>query len=55
MPENNFEGVKFQKFPTDYYTWGRPIFVLESPLKGGSPGIPKWETRATTGVYLEHS
>ena len=53
-PEQKFAGVDFQNFPTDFHTWGCPVFVLESPLQGGPSGLPKWEPRASTGVYLKH-
>ena len=42
MQEQNFSGMEFQIFPTDYHTWGFPVFVLESPLQVRPSGIPKW-------------
>ena len=30
--EQKFSGVEFQIYPTDYHTWGYPVFVLEAPL-----------------------
>ena len=53
--EQRFSGVDLQSPPTDYHTWGCPIFVLEAPLQGGPEGPPKWEPRARTGVYIENS
>ena len=53
-PEHKFYGVEFQNLPTDYHTWGYLVFVLEDPLQGGPTGLPKWETRARTSVYIGH-
>ena len=39
--EQKFSGVEFQFFPTEYHTWGFPVFVLEAPLQGGKAGLPK--------------
>ena len=54
-PENNVSSAELQNFPTDYHTWGCPVFVLESPLHRGPSGIPKCEPRASNIVYLGHS
>ena len=40
--DQNFAGVEFKIFPTDYHTWGLPIFFLEATLKGGLAGLPRW-------------
>ena len=50
--EKKFSGVNFQNFPTDFHTWGRPIFFIEAPLQGGPAGPPEWEPRERTRVYL---
>ena len=55
MPEQNFSGLRFQICSTDYLTRGQPVFFLEAPLQGGPVGLPKWEPRARTGVYLVQS
>ena len=47
--------MDFQIFPADYHTWLFPIFFLETPLKGFPAGLPKWEPRAKTVLYLGHS
>ena len=39
----------------DFHTWGCPVFVLEALLQGGLVGLPIWEPRSITGVYLGHS
>ena len=54
MPDQNFSGVEFQIYPTDYYTWGCPVFFLESPTQGGKAGITKLEPRERTRVYIGH-
>ena len=47
--------MEFQNFPTDYHTWGFPVFVIEYPMQGDPVGLLKWEPRESTGVYLVHS
>ena len=51
-PEQKFSGLELQIFPKGYYTWGFPVFFLVAPLKGGLTGLPKWEPRAMSRVYL---
>ena len=53
--EQKFSSVEFQIFPTDYHTWGFPVFVLEAQLQIGPEEIPKWEPRARSLVYIGHS
>ena len=52
MPEQKFSGVRFQIRPTDYHTWGCPVFILETPHQEGPTGLTKWEQRAITRVYI---
>ena len=33
-PEQKFSGMEFKNFPTDYHTWGCPVFFLEPPPSG---------------------
>ena len=54
-PDQKFEGMEFQIFSIDYHTWGCPIFFLEASLQGGLVGLPKWDPRTNTGVYIGHS
>ena len=54
MTEKNFYGEEFQCFCTDYHKRGCHVFVLKYPLQGGPAGIPKWEPRVRTRVYLGH-
>ena len=46
--------MDFKILPTEYHTWGCPVFFLVSPLKGGPTRLPKWKPTARTGVYLGH-
>jgi hypothetical protein len=39
---------------TNNYTFGCPVYVLQRPLRSGSK-IPKWDPRATMGIYLGRS
>ena len=41
-PEKKFAGMEFQFFPTDYHTWGFPMFILEAPLQVGLVVLSKW-------------
>ena len=54
-PEQKISGVNLPTFPTEYHTWGFPVFVLKAPLQGVPSGLTKWEPRERTGVYPEHS
>ena len=53
-PEQKFSVVKFKMCLIDYRTWGLLVFFLEAPLQGGLTGLPKWESRACTVVYIGH-
>ena len=52
--DQKFAGMDFQKFSTDYHTWGSPVFFLEAPLQGGPTWILKWEPSAMTIVFIGH-
>ena len=53
-PDQKFSGVEFQTFTIDYHTWVWLVFVLEASLQEDTSGLPKWEPRAGTVVYLEN-
>ena len=40
--------------PTDFHTWGCPVYILDAANQGAI-GTPKWEPRSHTGIYLGHS
>ena len=50
--EQKFSGMKLKICPTDYHTWGFPVFVIEPPSQGGTAGLLKWEPRERNRVYL---
>ena len=41
--------------PTNFHTWGCPIFVLDSRLQSSMSKIPKWEPRSRIGIYVGQS
>ena len=54
-PEQKFSGVEFQIYLKDYHTWGCTVFFLEAQQQRGPAGLPKWQPRERTGLYLGHS
>ena len=54
-PYEKFSNTADEIIPTDFHTWGCPVFVLDSANQSGAIRTPKWEPRAHTGVYLGHS
>ena len=54
-PLERFTGSSNDDLPTNFHTWGCPVFILEAANQSGAIGTPKWEPRARTGVYLGHS
>jgi len=40
--------------PTDFHTWGCPVFILDAANQG-SIGTSKWEPRSHIGIYLGNS
>jgi hypothetical protein len=49
-----FSRVKVHDNITNNHTFGCPVYVLQKPLQSGFK-IPKWDPRATMGVYLGRS
>jgi hypothetical protein len=41
--------------PTTLHVFGSPCFVLDSRLRSGIAGPPKWEPRSRLGIYVGHS
>ena len=41
--------------PTDFHTFGCPVFVLDAANQSGGIGTSKWEPRSRAGIYLGHS
>ena len=53
-PLEKFTGITDDTLPTNFHTWGCPVFVLDAANQGAI-GTPKWEPRSHTGIYLGHS
>ena len=41
--------------PTDFHTFGCPVYVLDAANQSGGIGTPKWDPRSRAGVYIGHS
>jgi hypothetical protein len=54
-PLERFTGTKDECIPSDFHTWGCPVFILDAPNQSGSIGTKKWDPKAHTGIYLGHS
>ena len=54
-PLEKFSGIDDEITPTDFHTWGCPVYILEAANQSGGIGTPKWEPRSHTGIYLGHS
>ena len=54
-PLEKFTGLTDDKLPTNFHTWGCPVYVLDAANQSGAIGTPKWEPRSHTGIYLGHS
>lgn len=54
-PLELFSGINEEITCSDFHTWGCPVFVLDAANQSGFTGTPKWNPRATAGVYLGHS
>ena len=53
-PIEKFSGIKDNIDPTDFHTWGCPVYILNEANQGAI-GTPKWEPRSHLGIYLGHS
>ena len=38
--------------PTDFHTFGCPVFVLDAANQSSGIGTSKWEPRQCAGIYL---
>ena len=54
-PLEKFTGIDDDKIPTQFHTWGCPVFILDAANQSGAIGTPKWKPRSHTGIYLGHS
>ena len=54
-PLMKFSKVDEMPSAADFHPFGCPVFVLESKLQSSTKGIPKWDPRASLGIYLGYS
>ena len=54
-PEEKLAGIAINKEICNEHPLFCPVFVLDKNLQSGLSGIPKWNPRANTGIYLGHS
>ena len=54
-PLEKFASTSDEIQPTDFHTWGCPVFILDSENHSGNIGTPKCETKSHAGIYLGHS
>ena len=50
-----YSGILDEIVPTDFHTWGCPVYILDAANQTGGIGTPKWEPRSHSGIYLGHS
>ena len=54
-PIEKFSGIADDIRPSDFHTWGCPVYILEADNQTTGIVTPKWEPRAHAGIYLGHS
>ena len=54
-PMEKFSATHEEITPTDFHTWGCPVFVLDAENQSGNIGTPKWDPKSHAGIYLGHS
>jgi len=54
-PLKKFTGTIDDKIPTNFHTWGFPMYILDNENQSGGIGTPKWEPKSHIGIYLVHS
>ena len=54
-PMEKFASTCEEIDPTDFHTWGCPVFVLDAENQSGKLGTPKWDPKSHAGIYLGHS
>ena len=54
-PLEIYSGILDEIVPTDFHTWGCPVYILDAANQTGGIGTPKWEPRSHSGIYLGHS
>ena len=54
-PIEKLSGNDEEIVPTDFHTFGCPVYVLEAANQSGGIGTPKWDPRSRAGIYIGHS
>ena len=54
-PLEKFSGIRDEIAPSNFHTWGCPLFILEAANQPGGIGTPKWQPRSYTGIHLGRS
>ena len=54
-PLEKFTGLMDDMVPTNFHTWGCPVYILHTANQTGAIGMPKWEPHSHTEIYLGHS
>ena len=54
-PLEKFCSITEEIRPTDFHTWGCPVYILDAPNQSGTIGTPKWDPKSHAGIYLGHS
>ena len=55
IPLEKFTSITNSKLPTNFHTWGCPIYILDAVNQYGVIGTPKWEPRLHISIYLRYS
>ena len=53
-PLEKLSGIDDNISPSDFHTWGCPVYILDSANQGAI-STPKWEPRSHIGIYLGYS
>ena len=54
-PIEKFYGITKDVYLKNHHTCVFPVYVLDALFKGNIYGVPKWEPRSLSGIYLGHS
>ena len=55
IPLEEFSGVQSDVGIKYLYTWGFPVYVIDSRLQDRNIKIPKWDPRSQYGIFLGQS
>ena len=54
-PLEIYSGILHEIVPTDFHSWGRPVYILDAANQTGGIGTPKRKPRSHSYTYLGHS